>query len=74
MSTILITSDNDSDLRIMLELANRLKLKTRKIDLENIEDAALLRAMEEGDKNDLVSREDVMKAIKKQKEKLANER
>ncbi|MDL2262494.1 hypothetical protein LJC11_03210 [Bacteroidales bacterium OttesenSCG-928-I21] len=64
MSAIIITSDNDSNLKIMLELAKRLKLKTRKINIEDIEDAGLYYAIKEGEKTPPVSTDAVIKKLK----------
>ncbi len=52
-------------MKLFAELAKRLGLKTAKLSLEEMEDIALGKAMEEGKKSGLVSEEAVMKTLHK---------
>lgn len=47
MKTLMINVDNDSSLKLLLELAKKLHFKTRVLSEEEKEDAGLLAMMEE---------------------------
>jgi hypothetical protein len=63
MSTLIVNSDNKEDLKLFMELANRLGLTTKILSKEDKEDIALYKAMLEGRKTKFVSREAVMKKL-----------
>ena len=63
MSTLIVNSDNKEDLKLFMELANRLGLTTKILSKEDKEDIALYKAMLEGRKTKYVSREAVMKKL-----------
>ena len=52
-------------MKLFAELAKRMGLKATELSLEEMEDIALGRAMEEGKKSGLVSEETVMKTLRK---------
>lgn len=72
MSTLLLTAENDKDLKKILELAKKLKIKAKFFTAEDIEDTALLKAMKEGRKSDFVSEKSIMETIKMQQKKIAD--
>lgn len=72
MDTLVITSDNDSDLKEIIEFAKKLKAKIKKIDIEDIEDSELLKIMEVNRKKDYVSENDIMETLYSTKYKLAS--
>lgn len=73
MDTLVITSDNDSDLKEIIEFAKKLKAKIKKIDIEDIEDSELLKIMEVNRKKDYVSENDIMETLYNRKKTLVDE-
>ncbi|MDB5283074.1 MAG: hypothetical protein JWO06_2149 [Bacteroidota bacterium] len=64
MSELLVYPKNSSELKLIRDLMKRLNIKTLLLSEEQ-EDAALLNAMKEVDRTKFVSREAVMKKLKK---------
>lgn len=73
METILITSENVSDLERIIEFAKALKAKTKKLNVTDMEDAELLKVMDVNRVGDYVSENNIFATINKQKKVLANE-
>jgi hypothetical protein len=65
MELVIRNIKSKQDMKLFAELAKRLGLKTAKLSLEEMEDIALGKAMEEGKKSGLVSEEAVMKTLHK---------
>ena len=65
MSGLIITATNKSDLKLFSDLARRIGLKAKPMSDEDILDFGLLKAMQEGRKTKFVSRERIMKKLKK---------
>ncbi|MEI6898902.1 MAG: hypothetical protein WCL00_03410 [Bacteroidota bacterium] len=65
MTGLIITSKSKTDLKLFSELARRIGVKARSVSDEEILDLGLLKAMEEGRKTKFVSRDSVMKKLKK---------
>ncbi len=64
MKTALFTSEKEADLQLLLELANRLGIKTRVLDEEEMEDLGLVRAIEAGKTGEFVDTEDYLKKLR----------
>lgn len=64
MKTALFTSEKEADLQLLLELANRLGIKTRVLDEEEMEDLGLLHAIEAGKTGEFVDPEDYLKKLR----------
>ena len=57
MQTALFTSEKEADLQLLLELANRLGIKTRVLDEEEMEDLGLVHAIEAGKTGEFVNKD-----------------
>lgn len=66
MNTLVVTSDNDKELKVLKYLAEKMGMEAEVLSKEDKEDIGLLKAMIEGRKNDLVSEDEVLKALRKQ--------
>ncbi len=64
MKTALFTSEKEADLQLLLELANRLGIKTRVLDDEEMEDLGLVHAIEAGKTGEFVDTEDYLKKLR----------
>lgn len=65
MESVLLTSNKKSDLKLLLEVAKKMGISSRPISRDEIEDWALAQEIEKGLKTATVSKESVMKALKK---------
>jgi len=73
MAHVLISAQNESDLRQIIEFAKKFRAKTKKINDGDIDDMELLKAMDAGRKKDYVSEDDILATIEKRKKTLAND-
>jgi hypothetical protein len=64
MSELLVYPKNSSELKLIRELMKRLNIKTLLLTEEQ-EDIALVNAMKEVDRKKLVSRDEIMKKLRK---------
>ena len=69
MELVIRNIKSKQDIKLFAELAKRLGLKTSELSLEEMEDIALGRAMEEGRKSGYVSEQTVMKTLRKAQRK-----
>jgi hypothetical protein len=65
METIILSGKSKKDVELVTELAKKLGLNAARISEEDLEDAGLVLAMKRGRTGRYVSREQVMKALKK---------
>lgn len=63
MSAILLESESASDLKLLLTLAKKLGVKSRKLSSSQWDDHLLASEIESGMETEDVSREEVMKAL-----------
>ncbi len=63
MDTILITPKTEQEFSFLLDLLQRMHIKTSLLTEEDKEDAGLLKMMEEADRNDVVSEEEIMQIL-----------
>ena len=63
MNGLVITSDNKSDLKLFVDLAKRIGIKIKTLSEDDLLDMGLLKAMEDGRKTKLVSKERIMKKL-----------
>lgn len=63
MNGLVITSDNKDDLKLFVDLAKRIGIKIKTLSEDDLLDMGLLRAMEDGRKTKLVSKERIMKKL-----------
>ena len=71
MNGVIITSSNKTDLKLFTDLANRLGISIKTISDEDLLDMGLLRAMDEGKKTKLVSKDRIMSKLKKNANKIS---
>ncbi|HPY81752.1 MAG: hypothetical protein M0R02_03670 [Bacteroidales bacterium] len=65
MNTLILQSKNKTDLKIFLELANRIGVQSKMLSDEEILDAGLLSAMLEAKKTKIVPQSQIMKSLKR---------
>ncbi len=65
MESIVIHASKRTDLKLFISLCKRLGLESRLLTDEEKEDIGLLRAMEEGRKSKFVSREEVIRKLRR---------
>ncbi len=65
MKTALLSSESESDLDLLLELADKLGIKTRILTGEDAEDLAILSAIEKGKTGEYVNTEDFIKELRR---------
>jgi hypothetical protein len=65
MKTLVVTSDNDNELKVLKYLAKKMGMEAEVLSEDEKEDIGLLKAMLEGKKNDHVSEDEVLKALRK---------
>lgn len=63
MKTLIINTENQSDLKLLMNLVKRLGFDSRILTDEEKEDMGLLKAMLEGKKSKIVSRSIIMKQL-----------
>lgn len=64
MKTLVVTSDNDNELKVLKYLAKKMGMEAEVLSEDEKEDIGLLKAMLEGKKNDYVSEDEVIKALR----------
>lgn len=69
MYGIVITSTNKADIKLLIDLAKRIGLSYKILSNNEIEEAELLKAMEEGQKSKFVSEDRIMKKLKRDTDK-----
>lgn len=64
MKGLVITSENQADLKLVEELANRLGVSTKAIDNEELLDLGLLKAIEHGRQKKYVSKGKIIERLR----------
>lgn len=64
MTQIILDTKTNKEARLLLEIAQRMNIKGRRINFALAEDIALAAAIDEGRKTKKVSRESVMKKLR----------
>jgi hypothetical protein len=65
METLILSGDNKSEMKMIAGLARKLGLKTRKLKLTEIEDIALLRAMQTAETQEYIDTDQFLDSLKK---------
>ena len=65
METLLITTKDKQELNFVTEFLKRMRIKVTKISIEEKEDIGLVKLMEEVDRTQTVSSEEVLSKLKK---------
>lgn len=64
MTTYIVQIESDEDRALFEALVKKMRFKSKKMSVEDLEDAALLSAMEPFDDDERVSRDTVMKNLR----------
>lgn len=65
MNGLIITSTSKTDLKLFVDLANRIGVSIKTLSDEELLDIGLLKAMEDGKKTNFVSKERIMQKLKR---------
>jgi hypothetical protein len=65
MKTLVVTSDNANELKVLKYLAEKMGMEAEVLSEEEKEDMGLLKALMEGKQNDHVSEDEELKALRK---------
>ncbi len=65
MESTIFTSDKKSSLKLLVEVAKKIGIKSRPLSKQEIEDWVLAKAIDKGLRSPTVSRASVMKALNK---------
>ena len=65
MKTLVVTSDNYNELKVLKYLAEKMGMEADVLSEEDKEDIGLLKAMLEGKQEDYVSEDEILKALRK---------
>ncbi|HRS20027.1 MAG TPA: hypothetical protein P5243_11015 [Bacteroidales bacterium] len=63
MTTLVLTTNNKTDLKLFLDLAKRVGVQSKTLTDEEILDAGLLKAMKEAKTTKIVSKSQIMKSL-----------
>ncbi|WOK07871.1 hypothetical protein RT717_04420 [Imperialibacter roseus] len=65
MKTAILSSDSDSDMKLLIELANKLGIKTKILSKEDAEDLAMVYLIEDAKTGEYVDTEDFINNLRK---------
>jgi hypothetical protein len=65
METVIVSGKDKSSMKLLLDLAKKLGIKSKPLSKQEIEDWLLAKKIEEGLKSETVSKESVVKALMK---------
>lgn len=65
MKALLLSSESESDLSLLLALAEKLGIRTRTLSTTEVEDLGLAFAMQNGRTGEIVSTDEVLKELRK---------
>ncbi len=65
MKTLVVTSDNDNELKVLKYLAEKMGMEAEVLSEDDKEDIGLLKAMLKGKQDDYVSEDEVLTALRK---------
>jgi hypothetical protein len=65
MKTVIVSGKDKSSMKLLLELAKKLGIKSKPLSKQEIEDWLFAKKIEEGLKSETVSKESVVKALMK---------
>jgi cobalamin biosynthesis protein CbiG len=65
METVIVSGKDKSNMKLLLELAKKLGIKSKSLSRQEIEDWLLAKRIEEGLKSESVSKESVVKILQK---------
>ena len=65
MKTAILSGESEADLKLILELAHRLGIKTKVLTEEDAEDLAMVYAMQKKNTGESVDRSAIMKSLRR---------
>lgn len=63
METLLLSGEKKSEMNLIIEIAKKFGIKTRKLSTEDIEDIGLLMAMKNGETGEYVDTDQFLQSI-----------
>jgi hypothetical protein len=64
METLILTGDKKSEMNLIIEIARKFGIKTRKLSIEDIEDIGLLKAINDGETGEFVNTDPFLDSIR----------
>jgi len=64
MKTAILSSESDSDIKLLITLADKLGVKTKILTQEDAEDLAMVYAIEKGKTGEYVDTQDFIKSLR----------
>jgi hypothetical protein len=64
MKTVILSGESDSDIKLLVELANKLGIKTQILSEEDAEDLAMAYAIEKGKTGEYVDTQNFIKNLR----------
>lgn len=64
MKTAILSSESDSNIKLLIELANKLGIKTKILTEEDAEDLAMVYAIEKGKTGEYVDTQDFIESLR----------
>ncbi len=64
METLILTGDKKSEMNLIIEIARKFGIKTRKLSREDIEDIGLLKAIKDGETGEYVNTDQFLDSIR----------
>ena len=64
METLLLTGEKKSEMNLIVEIARKFGIKTRKLSIEDLEDIGLLKAIKDGETGEYVNTQQFVHSIR----------
>ena len=65
METLILTGDKKSEMNLIVEIARKFGIKTRKLSIEDMEDIGLLRGIKDGETGEYVNTNEFLDSIRR---------
>jgi len=64
MESAILSAESKRDLKLLIELAEKIGIKARFLDKDSMEDLAIARAIDEGKTDEFIDTEDFLNSLK----------
>ena len=64
METLILTGEKKSEMHLIIEIARKFGIKTRKLSIEDIEDIGLLKAIKDGETGEYINTDQFLDSIR----------
>lgn len=65
METLILTGEKKSEMNLIIEIARKFGIKTRKLSIGDVEDLGLLKAIKDGETGEYVDTDQFVDSIRK---------